>query len=155
MQIKRYTVRHLNGILDLFYDTVHTVNARDYSAHQVDQWAPRDPDREAWHKRLASSTTFVATFGNKLVGFGNLTRKGEIDLLYVHSKFQRRGFARAIIERIVAVAKRKRMRKIYAISSITALSFFQSSGFKVIRKRIRRHRHEQFEVYDMEKTLAA
>ena len=39
MQIRRYTPEDLPQIAELFYNTVHTVNARDYTREQLDVWA--------------------------------------------------------------------------------------------------------------------
>ena len=50
-----YTPADLEAVLTLFYETVHTVNAGDYSSAQLDAWAPRVPDRVAWQARLRRS----------------------------------------------------------------------------------------------------
>ena len=46
--LRDYTPADLEAVLTLFYETVHTVNAGDYSSAQLDAWAPRVPDRVAW-----------------------------------------------------------------------------------------------------------
>ena len=39
MRLREYAPEDLKQILKLFYDTVHTVNAADYSRAQLDAWA--------------------------------------------------------------------------------------------------------------------
>ena len=35
---------------ELFYDTVHTLNAKDYTQEQLDAWATGEVELEAWNK---------------------------------------------------------------------------------------------------------
>ena len=49
MTIRAYRSSDLDEILTLFYDTVHTVNAKDYTSAQLDAWADGRADREAWN----------------------------------------------------------------------------------------------------------
>ena len=44
MILRRYTPADCEQILKLFYETVHTVNARDYSPAQLDVWATGKED---------------------------------------------------------------------------------------------------------------
>lgn len=48
MKLREYRSCDLREIADLFYQTVHTVNARDYTPEQLDAWADGNPDLEAW-----------------------------------------------------------------------------------------------------------
>ena len=51
MKIRRYEPDDLSQITALFYDTVHAVNAADYSPEQLDAWADGAPDRDRWNRR--------------------------------------------------------------------------------------------------------
>ncbi|MEE0435288.1 MAG: hypothetical protein UDB11_07775 [Peptococcaceae bacterium] len=53
IRLRAYSENDLEAVLTLFYDTVHTVNACDYTPAQCDAWAPKLADRAAWQKRLA------------------------------------------------------------------------------------------------------
>lgn len=52
--IRPYRQEDLPAVLELFWETVHTVNANAYSAGQLDAWAPADPDIQAWKTSLAA-----------------------------------------------------------------------------------------------------
>ena len=39
MTIREYHSSDLREIVELFYDTVHTVNAKDYTPEQLNAWA--------------------------------------------------------------------------------------------------------------------
>ena len=75
----------------LFYETVHTVCAADYTAEELDAWAPRDYDRAAWGRTLRARCTLAAEAEGVLAGFGNIGPDGYLDLLYVGWAFQGRG----------------------------------------------------------------
>ena len=44
IHIRTYTSKDCLLLAQLFYDTVHTVNARDYTPEQLQAWAPGLPD---------------------------------------------------------------------------------------------------------------
>ena len=79
--IRPYRQEDLPAVLELFWETVHTVNADAYSAGQLDAWAPADPDIQAWKTSLAAHRAYVAVDdADKLVGFGDIAQ-GHIDRL--------------------------------------------------------------------------
>lgn len=81
--IRPFRQEDLPAVLELFWETVHTVNADAYSAGQLDAWAPADPDIQAWKTSLAAHRAYVAVDdADKLVGFGDIVQ-GHIDRLYV------------------------------------------------------------------------
>lgn len=61
----------------LFYETVHTVNARDYTPAQLQAWAPSPeaPDPEAWDRSFQGRRALVAEAGGQIAGFGDLDPK--------------------------------------------------------------------------------
>ena len=50
MQIRKYRPSDCRELAELFYDTVHTVNAGDYTKEQLDAWATGHVDLEAWDR---------------------------------------------------------------------------------------------------------
>lgn len=73
MKIRRYEPGDLAQITALFYDTVHAVNAADYSPEQLDAWADGAPDRDRWNRSLLAHHSLVAVEGEGLiVGFGDI-----------------------------------------------------------------------------------
>ena len=93
MELRPYQPQDLDAILELFYETVHAVNRRDYSPSQLDAWAPKQPDRDRWAQSLAAHYTVVAVAGGTVAGFADLASDGYFDRLFVHKDFQRQGIA--------------------------------------------------------------
>ena len=52
MIIRDYQPSDCKEITELFYNTVHTVNAKDYTKEQLDVWATGQVDLEKWNQSL-------------------------------------------------------------------------------------------------------
>lgn len=136
MTLRKYKSSDLGEITELFYNTVHTVNARDYSTEQLDAWADGNPDTERWNRTLSDHYTVVACENGKIVGFGDIDETGYLDRLYVHAEFQRKGIGSAICDAL----EDKAACDILTYASITARPFFEKRGYKVLEKRqVERH----------------
>lgn len=89
MTIREYKPDDCKEITELFFNTVHTVNAKDYSKEQLDVWAPEIPDFEKWNKSLKKNYCIVALDGTTITGFGDIDSTGYLDHLFVHKDYQR------------------------------------------------------------------
>ncbi len=58
--LRAYRPSDCSEVLRLFYDTVHTVNARDYTEEQLDAWADGKPDAAKWNKSLCAHFSLAA-----------------------------------------------------------------------------------------------
>ena len=56
MHIRTYQPSDCEEIAELFYRTVHSVNAKDYSPAQLDAWATGHVDLEQWNRPLAKES---------------------------------------------------------------------------------------------------
>ncbi len=139
MKIRRYEEKDLKQIINLFYDTVHFVNRKDYSEEQVNAWAPLNEKASkftTWGNSLSQNTTFVALDHTQIIGFCDLTSAGMLDRLYIHHDFQRRGVASALLDEIELAAFRMQLKKLITEASLTAKPFFECKGFETITKQI-------------------
>lgn len=153
MKIRNYQIADTQQIVQLFYDTVHQINIRDYTKAQVDAWAPADIDLEIWVKSLSSKLTLVAEEGDIIAGFGELETNGHIDRFYCHKDFQRKKVGTQILERLEAKAKDLGINKIFTEASITAKPFFERHKFIAIKKQEVERRGEKFINFAMEKNI--
>lgn len=60
MLSREYQTSDCKGITELFYSTVHTVNAKDYTKEQLDVWATGQVDLEKWNESLQEYYSIVS-----------------------------------------------------------------------------------------------
>ena len=132
MIIRKYETKDCPALAELFYDTVHSVNAKDYSEEQRNAWATGEIDFDKWNTSFLSHFTVVAVENNTIVGFGDIDRDGYLDRLYVHKDYQRKGIASAICN---CLEKACPSDKITTHASITAKPFFLNRGFDVLKEQ--------------------
>ena len=153
MTIRRYRPSDTPALLALFHDTVHAVNARDYSPEQLNAWAPPTQDADAWTARLTARDTLVAEDGPLLVGFCDLEGDGHLDHLYCHANYQRRGVGTRLLEGIEQIAREKGITHLTTEASITARPFFEARGFQTLQAQTVHVRGLAFANYRMEKEI--
>jgi putative acetyltransferase len=149
-----YNENMLAEMMQLFYDTVHEVCARDYNEKQLERWAPHEPDVIIWKQRLNNNLCKVAFINEVLVGFAELTEDAHVDTLYVHKDFQRQGIARELYNELLHLAINHQMEQLTTEASITAKPFFESRGFTVTNVKTKLYNGKEFINYEMQKQLS-
>lgn len=132
MILRPYLEEDCKEIARMFYDTVHSVNARDYTKDQLNVWATGTVDLGAWNKSFLEHITLVAIENECIVGFGDISATGYLDRLYVHKDYQAKGVASAILDELIQQVEAD---KIETHASITARPFFEGKGFRVIKEQ--------------------
>lgn len=132
MILRKYAKTDCVELAELFYDTVHTVNAKDYTREQLDAWATGKVNLEAWNESFQAHHTVVAEMDGKIVGFGDMDETGFLDRLYVHKDYQRCGVATTICD---ALEHNTKAAELTTHASITARPFFEKRGYTVVREQ--------------------
>lgn len=131
MEIRMYRQSDCKILAELFYHTVHTVNAGDYTEEQLDVWATGEVDLEKWNQSLQEHFSVVAVDHSTIVGFGDIDKTGYLDHLYVHADHQRKGIATAVCNQLEQAVQ----GNIVTHASITARPFFEKRGYRVIKEQ--------------------
>ena len=131
-KIRDYTPADCPEMAELFYNTVHSVNAGDYNAEQLDAWASGTGGLEQWNASFLAHRTVVAEMDGILAGFGDMDETGYLDRLYVHRDLQRRGVATAICD---ALENHPTASEFTTHASITAKPFFEKRGYVVVKEQ--------------------
>lgn len=150
MVIRKYQSSDCRQLTDLFYQTVHTINARDYSKEQLDAWADGNIDLAEWDQSFLSHHTLVCFIHDLIVGFGDMDETGYLDRLFVHKDYQGQGVASVICDEL---EKSVKVNKIMTHASITAKPFFEKRGYKTVKKQQVMKNGVFFVNYVMEKML--
>lgn len=132
MYLREYTPSDCKQLAELFYQTVHSVNAKDYSKEQLDVWATGSVNLDEWNQSFLKHYTVVAVDNEKTVGFGDMEPSGYLDRLYVHKNHQGEGIATAICDELEQSVGNV---EIVTHASITARPFFENRGYRVVKQQ--------------------
>ncbi|WP_252235811.1 GNAT family N-acetyltransferase [Clostridium sp. CH2] len=132
MIIREYTSADCNSLAELFYNTVHSINEKDYSEEQLNVWATGRVNFEAWNRSFLEHFTVVAVDDDVIVGFGDIDKTGYLDRLFVHKNYQKRGIAKAICDEL---EKKVNTERFITHASITARPFFEKRGYRVLKEQ--------------------
>ena len=122
---------------ELFYQTVHSVNAKDHTQEHRNAWATDKVGLAQWDASFREHKTIVVVEDSTIVGFGDMDGSGYLDRFYVHKDYQRCGIASAICDALEASVPGK---PITTHASITAKPFFLRRGYRVVKEQtVMRH----------------
>lgn len=136
IEVRPYKRSDAQDLAQIYYNTIHQVNAKDYSKIQLDAWAPESSRKaEYWLEKLEITNPFVAISNDTVVGFAEFEPNGHIDCFYCHHEWVGLGVGAALMNAIHERARDQKINKIFVEVSITALPFFEKHGFKILEKQ--------------------
>lgn len=132
--IRLYTESDAPLLAAIYFNTIHKINAKDYSPEQLNAWAPNNSlEPEGWIRKWQKLPPIIAVINDKIVGFAEFEHNGHIDCFYCHHEHQGCGVGSELMREIESRAEKNKINKIFAEVSITAKPFFEAKGF-VIKK---------------------
>ena len=132
MWVREYKPADCKRLTELFYNTVYSINAKDYAEEQLNVWAIGRVDLQEWNLSFLKHKTIVAIENDEIVGFGDIDDSGYLDRLFVHKDYQGMGVESAICNELEGSVKGK---SIATHASITAKPFFQQRGYRVVKEQ--------------------
>ncbi len=135
MTVRRYKPGEEERLWQLYHDTTHIINGKDYTVEQCERWAPAIADMPEWRERIRARNPFVAEEDGKILGFAELERDGHIDFFYCDHEHLCRGIGRRLYEAIENEARRLEISRLHAAVSVTAKMFFLRMGFEVVKEQ--------------------
>ena len=148
MVIRPYRSADCATLAQIYYDTIHTVNAADYTKAQLDAWASGNVDLNVWDEYFLARHSFVAELDGMVVGFADMDDVGYLGRLYVHKDYQGRGIGKTLCD---AVEKAVDVTKFTLHSSITAKLFYEKLGYRTVEMRQMPRKDQFITIYVMEK----
>lgn len=153
MSLKTYEKKYCQQLYKLFFDTVHTINQKDYDAAQLDSWATLSPDLKKWCQPLQDSYSLIYFEKENILGFGSITETGYLDRLYVHKDHIGKGIGNQLAEQLEAYAKGLGLKEIVTHASITARPFFEKRGYQLIKEQTVERNNQHLTNYIMKKLI--
>ena len=146
--VRTFQKEDLEQVLQLFYETVHTVNAKDYNELQLQAWAPNRLDRESWLKSLEKNISYVADHNGVILGFGDYNDDHYVDRLFTHKDYQGKRVASYILQMLEKEAVKLGHRR-YIQRRALPQNLFKSKGFICIKEQKKQHNGQIFINYVM------
>lgn len=153
MHIRRASITDLDVVRFLFYDTVTTVNAKDYSVQQIEVWRAGFNNIENWERKIEEQYFLLAEAEEGVAGFASLTNDGYLDFMYVHKDFHGKGIAKALLTALEKRGNELQLTEIITDSSITAKPFFEKNNFIISEITVKEIKGVEFVNTKMKKYL--
>lgn len=153
IQIRQAVLSDIENLKRLFQETVCFVNAKDYSADEIADWASCGEDTEHLTDLVNNLHFIVAEKKDEIVGMASISKDGYLHSMFVHKDFQRQGVATILYEKIENHAQLNGVSRIWSEVSITAKGFFEKQGFFVEKEQKRKANKLYLTNYVMVKNL--
>lgn len=131
--IEKAKVENLDEILNLFKNTIKKACSKEYNEAQISAWISSIKNKERWKNKIEQQYFRVVKHQNTIVGFGSL-EKNYIDFLYVHHNYLKKGIASLIYQSLKTESKKLGFTKLTTHSSKTAVPFFESKEFQILKE---------------------
>jgi len=154
MNIEEYKSQYVEELAQLFTNTIHKVNKKDYTKEQIESWAPSKIDYKKWKNRFEKTKPYIVKNNNTIAGFFEFENNGHIDCFYVHHDYQRQGVGNIMMSKIVKIAEEKKLDEVFAEVSITAKPFFEKNSFIVERENIAKRDNIELVNYIMRRKIS-
>ena len=137
MFIRPFLRSDATELASLFFNTIRTVNIKDYTPVQVRAWAPdlSTWDMEKWRNSFSNKHVYLVEDGGVIAGFGELEANGHIDRFYIHKNFVGKGVGKFIYAALEEKARLLKLERLFVEASITAKPFFEKMGFRLVKEQ--------------------
>ena len=133
--IRRYVPGEEAKLFEVYFSAIHLIASKDYTAEQVEAWAPRTLDAALWNARIREINPFVAVLYGEIVGYADVQPDGYIDHFFVSGDHPRRGIGSLLMRHILKEAGLLGVPALTSDVSQTAQPFFQRFGFTIVEPR--------------------
>lgn len=149
MEVRKFRQGDERELWNLFYNTIHNVNSKDYNTNQVAAWVPDDLDINIVFQKFREIDPFVVIKEGEIIGYADIQSDGYIDHFYCHHDFQRQGVGSMLFAALKKEARERGILKMYSNVSITARPFFEAMGFSVEKEQILQVKDQKLKNYRM------
>ncbi|WP_165570441.1 GNAT family N-acetyltransferase [Aeromicrobium sp. IC_218] len=134
VHVRPYEPADAAATLETFTLAITRTALARYTAEQVQAWIGTPPSLGAWDEARRAVRTFVAELDGRVAGFSDVDDRGYVDRLFVHPAAARRGVAGALLDRVLAEARRAGLATLTTHASLVAEPVFARHGFEVVAR---------------------
>ena len=154
LSMRLLTKQDIPQMRALLRSTVLTVNSKDYTHEEVEDWASCGDSVEHW-KELLAKNDYIGIFDGQgnIIGFSSMNSEGHLHSMFVHKDWQHQGMASRMLAEVENMAREYGVPKIVVEASITARPFFEKHGYTAVKAQKAKANRLYLTNYVMEKTL--
>ncbi|WP_054957900.1 GNAT family N-acetyltransferase [Paenibacillus dakarensis] len=135
MEIRKYQYGEESQLMDIFVSSIRENAKNDYSAQQLEAWAPDHINSEEWIDRMKSINPYVLLDGSKILGYADLQDTGYIDHFFVRGGHSGKGIGKLLMKHILKEANEKKLLQLTSHVSLTAQNFYRKFGFDIVERK--------------------
>jgi|DewCreStandDraft_4_1066084.scaffolds.fasta_scaffold12256_3 GNAT superfamily N-acetyltransferase len=124
------TEKNLDDIRCLIHHTIIRCYPKVYPQGVVDYFLTYHNDSFIL-KNLSEGITLLLFAEDQPVATGYL-HKNTVGGMYVHPDFQGRGYGKTVLQALLALARKKKIKKVVLDATLLAEKFYRKAGFKTI-----------------------
>ena len=152
MKVRKFRASDSVEVAKLHRNTIRYVNKADYPSKQIEVWSGR-VSAKRFRESMPQKIRFVAVDKDKILGFGDYSRDGELSGLYIHKDFQSKGVGKNLLIKLEEQARKQGIKEFHLSSTITAKAFYERNGYKIIKKGKHEINRQNLVIYRMKKKL--
>ncbi|MBD2112074.1 MULTISPECIES: GNAT family N-acetyltransferase [Cyanophyceae] len=149
------------ALLEIHAAAVHQTAAPYYSHEILNNWSRRpitsdriERVRQRWIEH-PDRRVIVARHSGQVVGYGFIHKDGELQSLYTHPNYGRRGIGASILATLEREAIALGLTDLRLNASLNAAAFYQKQGFEVIEPGVHQLAFgQEMPCFKMRKALA-
>ncbi len=139
----------IKNLVDTTINTSYSVFPYEYRKH----WMDEHHSTEHIFAEASEGLTLVVQSEGKIIGTGNVLHE-QIQSLFVHPEYQRRGHGTELIHRLEEKARMEGVGTLRLSALTFSRQFFEGLGYKIISEnRFKGDNLRQFKYYNMEKRI--
>jgi len=135
MRIRPFSSGDEKALHAVFLSAIHELASKNYTAKQVQAWAPANLDQGLWAERMHGIQPFVVEAGGQIVAYADVQPSGYIDHFFVAAAHARQGVGSMLMNHIRAAANTQSINALTSDVSLTAQPFFERFGFVIVEQR--------------------
>jgi N-acetylglutamate synthase-like GNAT family acetyltransferase len=140
------SIKHL---VDMTINSSYSVFPFEYRQH----WMDEHHSKEHIFAEASEGFTLVVQCDGKIIGTGNVLHE-QIQSLFVHPEYQRRGYGTELIRRLEDQARMEGVGTLRLSALTHSKQFFEGLGYQIISEnQFKDDNLRQFKYYNMEKSI--
>jgi N-acetylglutamate synthase-like GNAT family acetyltransferase len=151
--MRKFRPADLNAVKKLIYNTIDVCYPAVYCPEAI-KYTKNYHSSENILKGAKKGYTVVLERGNRIAAVGAIIKNGYITRVFVNPKFHKQGLGKLIMAKLHTKALSAGIKTVKLDSTLTAKKFYDSLGYKTIKKTfVKVENDKKLHYYKMKKWL--